>query len=138
MGTRSAKDERSLTLPTLKGAGGFDLGIRFPRVKRSIAERPSPTRIVLPSPAGIFRSAPSTSMRRRATMSMTREEIVSVLGPTDATLVADILSTGASFEELREAWAWLNGDEALMGEGRPLPGTRVAELIDLLDADEDD
>ncbi|QDC02735.1 hypothetical protein [Mesorhizobium sp. 8] len=70
-------------------------------------------------------------------MSMTREEIVSVLGPTDATLVADILSTGASFEELREAWAWLNGDEALMGEGRPLPGTRVAELIDLLDADED-
>ncbi|MGN6142820.1 MAG: hypothetical protein ACTHOP_04450 [Mesorhizobium sp.] len=31
----------------------------------------------------------------------------------------------------------VNGDEALMGEGRPLPGTRVAELIDLLDADED-
>ncbi|WP_367142615.1 hypothetical protein [Mesorhizobium sp.] len=48
------------------------------------------------------------------------------------------MSTGASFEDLREAWAWLNGDEALMGEGRPLPGTRVAELIDLLDADEDD
>lgn len=71
-------------------------------------------------------------------MSMTQEEIVSVLGPTDETLVADILSTGASFEELREAWAWLNGDEALMGEGRPLPGPRVAELIDLLDADEDD
>ena len=71
-------------------------------------------------------------------MSMTREEIVSVLGPTDETLVADILSTGASFEELREAWAWLNGDEALMGEGRPLPVTRVAELIDLLDADVDD
>jgi hypothetical protein len=30
------------------------------------------------------------------------------------------MATGASFEELREAWAWLNGDEALMGEGRPL------------------
>jgi len=71
-------------------------------------------------------------------MPMTREEIVSVLGPTDETLVADILSTGASLEELREAWAWLNEDEALMGEGRPLPGTRVAELINLLDADEDD
>ena len=71
-------------------------------------------------------------------MPMTREEIVSVLGPTDETLIADILSTGASFEELREAWAWLNGDEALMGEGRELPGTRVAELIDLLDANEDD
>jgi hypothetical protein len=71
-------------------------------------------------------------------MSMTREEIVSVLGPTDETLIADILSTGASFEELREAWAWLNEDEGLMGEGRPLPGTRVAELIDLLDDEEDD
>ena len=71
-------------------------------------------------------------------MSMTREEIVSVLGPTDETLVADILSTGASFEELREAWVWLNEDEALMGEGRPLPGTRVAELIDLLDAAEEE
>ncbi len=71
-------------------------------------------------------------------MPMTREEIVSVLGPTDETLIADILSTGASFEELREAWLWLNEDEALMSEGRPLPGTRVAELIDLLDADEDD
>ncbi|RVC57049.1 hypothetical protein [Mesorhizobium sp.] len=71
-------------------------------------------------------------------MIMTREDVVSVLGPMDETLIADILSTGASFEDLREAWAWLNGDEALMGEGRPLPGTRVAELIDLLDADEDD
>jgi hypothetical protein len=69
---------------------------------------------------------------------MTREEIVSVLGPTDETLVADILATSASFEELREAWAWLNGEEALMGEGRPLPGPRVAELIDLLDPDEKD
>ncbi|WP_274630830.1 hypothetical protein [Arvimicrobium flavum] len=71
-------------------------------------------------------------------MPMTREEIVSVLGPTDETLVAHILSTGASFKELREAGAWLNEDEALMGEGRPLPDTRVAALIDLLDADEDD
>ncbi|RVC78711.1 hypothetical protein EN745_18155 [Mesorhizobium sp. M4A.F.Ca.ET.022.05.2.1] len=71
-------------------------------------------------------------------MIMTRKDVVSVLGPIDETLIADILSTGASFEELSEAWAWLNGDEALMGEGRPLPGTRVAELIDLLDADKDD
>jgi hypothetical protein len=38
----------------------------------------------------------------------------------------------------REAWVWLNGNEALMNEGRPLPGTRVAALIDLLEADEDE
>lgn len=71
-------------------------------------------------------------------MAITREEIVSVLGPTDETLVTELMATGSSFEELREAWAWLNGDEALMGEGRPLPGTRVATLIDLLDADDED
>jgi hypothetical protein len=139
MSTRSAKDTALLDLAGPEGAGGIDLGIHFPRVKRSIAERPSPMRIVLLSPAGfVFRPAPSTLMHRRATMPMTREEIVSVLGPTDETLVADMLSTGASVEELREAWAWLNEDEALMGEGRALPGTRVAELINLLDADEDD
>lgn len=66
-------------------------------------------------------------------MAMTREEILSVVGPADEVLLADIMATGASLEDLREAWGWLNGDEALMSEGRPLPGTRVAELIDLLE-----
>lgn len=65
-------------------------------------------------------------------MPITRKEIVSVLGPTDETLIADLVATGASFDELREAWAWLNGDETLV------PGTRVAELIELLDSDEED
>jgi hypothetical protein len=64
---------------------------------------------------------------------MTRQEIVSVLGLADEALVADIMATSASLEELREAWAWLNGDEALMNDGRPLPGTIVAELIELIE-----
>jgi hypothetical protein len=71
-------------------------------------------------------------------MQITREEISSVLGPADEMLVADIMATGASVEELRQAWAWLNGDEALMSEGRPLPGTRVALLIDLLDTEDEE
>lgn len=71
-------------------------------------------------------------------MTMARADVVSVLGPVDETLIAEIIATGASVEELREAWAWLNGDEALMNEGRPLPGTRVAALIDLLEVDEDE
>lgn len=71
-------------------------------------------------------------------MTMTREEIVSVLGPVDEELVAELVATGASAEELREAWVWLNSDEALMGAGRPLPGTRVAALIDLLEPDDED
>jgi hypothetical protein len=67
------------------------------------------------------------------TMPMTREEVTSVLGPMDEATIAEIISTGASLEELREAWAWAFGDEALMSEGRPLPGTRVGELIELLE-----
>ena len=76
---------------------------------------------------------PSITFQKDTTMPMTRQEIVSVLGPADDALVADIMATGASPEELREAWAWLHGDEALINEGRPLPGTRVAELIELIE-----
>lgn len=68
---------------------------------------------------------------------MTHDEILSVLGPVDDELAAELLATGASGAELREAWNWLNSDEALMGQGRPLPGSRIAELIDLLEADDD-
>ncbi len=71
-------------------------------------------------------------------MTMTRDEVVSVLGPVDDMTVAEIVATSASVEELREAFAWLHGDEALMGEGRPLPGTKVAALIDVLDPDDDE
>lgn len=70
-------------------------------------------------------------------MAMAREDVVSVLGSVDEDLIAEIIATGASLEELREAWAWLDGDEALMSEGRPLPGVRIAALIDLLEADEE-
>ncbi|MBZ9887182.1 hypothetical protein LB559_04370 [Mesorhizobium sp. BR1-1-3] len=69
---------------------------------------------------------------------MTRQEVLSVIGSADDITVAEIIATGASIEELREAWAWAFADEALMGQGRPLPGTRGAALIDLLKPDEDD
>lgn len=66
-------------------------------------------------------------------MAITRDEIISVLGPVDETLVAEIAETNASGAELREAAAWLDADEALINQGRPLPGTRVAALIDLIE-----
>lgn len=69
-------------------------------------------------------------------MTMTSEEVVSVLGPVDDVTIAEIIATGGSLEELREAWAWAFSDEALMSQGRPLPGTRVATLIDLIEPDD--
>lgn len=70
-------------------------------------------------------------------MAMTREDVVSILGPVDQATIAEIMMTGASADELREAWAWAFGDEALMNEGRPLPGTRIAALIDLIEPEEE-
>ncbi|MBA8909713.1 hypothetical protein N7E70_024810 [Aminobacter sp. NyZ550] len=71
-------------------------------------------------------------------MTMTREDVVSVLGRVDDEMIAELILTEASLTELKEAWAWVFGDDALMGEGRPLPGSRVAALIDLIAPDEDD
>lgn len=69
---------------------------------------------------------------------MKAEEITAILGPVDESLIAEIHQTGATGEELAEAWAWVNADEALLNEGRPHPIGRVAELVDLLEAIEAD
>jgi hypothetical protein len=69
---------------------------------------------------------------------MKAEDIVAILGPADETLIADITRTGATVEELAQAWAWFSADDALVEEGRPLPTGRVAEIIALLEAAEQD
>ncbi|PKA42247.1 hypothetical protein [Rhizobium sullae] len=66
-------------------------------------------------------------------MTLSSGEIRAIVGPVDEVMLADILATGASAKELAEAWAWVNADEALTNEGRPLPTGRIARLIDLLD-----
>ncbi|MDL2401943.1 hypothetical protein [Rhizobium mayense] len=71
-------------------------------------------------------------------MTMTAKDIISVLGPIDKALMADVSATGATLGELAEAWAWVNNDEALIGEGRTLPTGKVAELVDMLSPREDD
>ena len=70
-------------------------------------------------------------------MPMTSDDVIAILGPSDETLIADIIASGATRAELAEAFAWANNDEALMGEGRRLPTGTVALLIDLLDAEEE-
>ncbi|CAN7747392.1 hypothetical protein [Rhizobium leguminosarum] len=70
-------------------------------------------------------------------MDLSSEDVFVVLGPVDETLLADILATGASVRDLAEAWAWVNADEALMNEGRRLPAGKVAELVDLLEVDDE-
>ncbi|WBV44886.1 hypothetical protein [Pseudoroseomonas cervicalis] len=65
-------------------------------------------------------------------MSLTSKDIAAILGPVDEALLAEILRSGASREELAEAWAWTQNDEALVNAGRPLPSGRVAQLMELI------
>ncbi|WP_378948159.1 hypothetical protein [Mesorhizobium sp. ANAO-SY3R2] len=41
-------------------------------------------------------------------------------------------------DELREAWAWICEEDALINDGRPLPGVQVATLIELLQPEEEE
>ena len=72
------------------------------------------------------------------TMIMTSDNVLAILGPADETLVAEIIATGATPAELAEAFAWASNDEALMGEGRRLPTGKVAALVELLSADDEE
>jgi hypothetical protein len=70
--------------------------------------------------------------RRREMGPLTREDVVSVVGPADEVMIADVIATQATLAELSQAWAWVNSDEALIKEGRPPPSGRTAELVELL------
>ncbi len=69
---------------------------------------------------------------------LTRGEVVRTLGPVDDVVVAEIVGTGASAQELSEAQAWLANDEALVNDGRRLPAGRVGQLIEILRRIEDE
>lgn len=63
---------------------------------------------------------------------LTKEAIERVLGPVDNSVAAELVATGATEGELRQAQAWLTNDEALINAMQPLPKGRVAELTEIL------
>ena len=68
-----------------------------------------------------------------------REDIISMLGPIDDAVIAEIIGMGATSSELAEARAWTANDEALMNVGKPLAGGRVGRLIEIIaDLEEDE
>jgi hypothetical protein len=66
------------------------------------------------------------------TTSLTHEDVTAMLGDLDDVVVAKIIASGATAEELAEANAWLCNDEAMLNAGRPLPRGRVARLVETL------
>jgi hypothetical protein len=70
---------------------------------------------------------------------LTREETRALIGPADDAALAEILQMGADRAELTEALAWIENDEAMLNEGRPVPQGRVARLVEILKTrDEED
>ncbi|ARQ00566.1 hypothetical protein [Pseudorhodoplanes sinuspersici] len=69
---------------------------------------------------------------------LTRDEIISILGPVDDELVTAVVATQATAEQLVQAMAWVNNDEALINDGQPLPSGQVAELVELLSPEVDE
>ena len=65
---------------------------------------------------------------------LTRKDVTTMLGELDDDVVAEIIATGATPEELAQAHAWLANDVPLMNAGRPLPSGRVACLVDIVAA----
>ena len=63
---------------------------------------------------------------------LTKAAIANVLGPVGDNLAAELIATGASAQELRDAHAWVVNDEALVNELKPFPRGRVAELVEIL------
>jgi len=65
---------------------------------------------------------------------LTKDEIKKVLGPIDDVTVANVIATGATAEELEEAYAWFANNEAMMNAGRALPQGRAGELVGLFES----
>jgi hypothetical protein len=65
---------------------------------------------------------------------LTRDAVVKAVGEVDDRVVAGLAAMGVTVEELAEARAWVDSDEALVNSGKPLPSGRVGQVVELLSA----
>jgi hypothetical protein len=69
---------------------------------------------------------------------LTPEVVIALIGRSEDGVLTDILNIGASRSELAEARAWIENDEAMLNAGRPIPSGRVARLVEILQASDDE
>ena len=65
---------------------------------------------------------------------LTRKDVTEMFGELEDVVIAKVIASGATSEELAEAHVWLANDEPLMNAGRSLPSGRVARLVDIIAA----
>ena len=61
-----------------------------------------------------------------------------MIGPLDDATLTAIIELGVTRAELLESVAWVENDDAMLNEGRPIPSGRVAQIVDLLKARDED
>lgn len=66
---------------------------------------------------------------------VTKEDIDEIVGRLDDAATAALIATGASRDELLEAYAWLTADDAQHRRLHHAPGGMIARLYDLLEAE---
>ena len=69
-------------------------------------------------------------------MTLTNRQVTDILGHYDDIRVVEIIETGATAAELVEAKRWLAGDRRSLGDGQPLRPAIVAELYEILSAED--
>lgn len=65
----------------------------------------------------------------------TASEIRAILGPSDESLVVDILKVGATYHEVLEAYAWITSDDYLHRKLLHNLHGRAAEVFDILESE---
>jgi hypothetical protein len=80
----------------------------------------------------------SIQFHEEAVVSLNRAQLIKALGDVNDAVIAEVVSMGATAEELAEAQAWIANDEALMNDGKPLAGGRAARLTEILIAVEEE
>ena len=69
-------------------------------------------------------------------MTLTNRQVTDILGHYDDIRVVEIIETGATPAELVEAKRWLAGDRRSLGDNLPLRPAIVAELYEILSAED--
>ena len=77
----------------------------------------------------------ATNGRGATTRIVSKEDIDEIVGRLDDAAAAAIMATGASRDELMEAYAWLTADDALRRRLHHAPHGTVAWLCELLAAE---
>jgi hypothetical protein len=62
-------------------------------------------------------------------------EIVEIVGELDAAAITSILATGATREDVMEAYAWISADDALHRELHQAPHGTAAAVCEILEAE---